>query len=321
MLNKENNKYQEYSEHENVNGKFQLQFTIIWLAFMTFFTIITILSGSQIGLIPAIIIIGFWILGIKMFKSALAKIKADKDTDQFGEECFGKICGIRSTGRANGNLYYTAKIVAYIPSEESAKVFKEDIGFDCKFPQDGYLKLKHYENDVNIKGVVDSNYIPERVKNSIDQLVENELAENEFDEEILDEMEMYDYETNSNTNNNAEIFSSISSIIFGIIWLLITAVCTWGFYGNIGGTITVNGEQVSQEEFNAMLGPKLFIGIFWVVGIIFIIAGIVNIIKSISEKENNDFLKSEIPEKNVKFDNYHYNEFEESDDDDPIKKL
>lgn len=69
-------------------------------------------------------------------------------------------------------------------------------------------------------------------------------------------------------------------IIFGIIWLLITGMVTLGFYSGTADTITVNGQLVSQEEFNAMLGPKLFMGIFWAVGIIMIVVGLRKIIKN-----------------------------------------
>ncbi len=69
-------------------------------------------------------------------------------------------------------------------------------------------------------------------------------------------------------------------IVFGIIWLLITGMVTLGFYSGTASTITVNGQLVSQEEFNAMLGPKLFMGIFWAVGIVMIIVGLRKIIKN-----------------------------------------
>lgn len=69
-------------------------------------------------------------------------------------------------------------------------------------------------------------------------------------------------------------------IIFGIIWLLITGMVTLGFYSGTASTITVNGQIVSQEEFNLMLGPKIFLGLFWAIGIIMIIIGLRKIIKN-----------------------------------------
>lgn len=99
-------------------------------------------------------------------------------------------------------------------------------------------------------------------------------------------------------------------IIFGVLWTMITAVCTFGFYGT-NSDVFVNGIQVSHEEFVEMLWPKVFIGIFWTIGITFIIIGIVNIIKyyiSILYREENS----------EKFDNHC--EIEESDDD-PIKRF
>lgn len=69
-------------------------------------------------------------------------------------------------------------------------------------------------------------------------------------------------------------------IIFGVFWTTITAVCTFGFYSGVSGTITVNGQIVSQEEFNAMLFPKIFMGLFWVIGIFMIITGFKKIIRN-----------------------------------------
>ena len=65
-------------------------------------------------------------------------------------------------------------------------------------------------------------------------------------------------------------------LMFGGIWTTITAILTFVFYGGFGsgGTITVNGEVVSQAQFNAMLWPKLFFGIFWIIGLAFLIKGL-----------------------------------------------
>lgn len=63
-------------------------------------------------------------------------------------------------------------------------------------------------------------------------------------------------------------------LFFGIAWTAIIAIITFAMYGATGGTIRVNGEIVSQSEFNSMLWPKLFIGLFWAVGIWMIILGI-----------------------------------------------
>lgn len=69
-------------------------------------------------------------------------------------------------------------------------------------------------------------------------------------------------------------------IIFGTIWLFVTGICTFAFYSGGAGTITVNGQVVSQQEFNGMLFPKIFMGVFWAVGIIVIAIGIRKIIRN-----------------------------------------
>ena len=68
-------------------------------------------------------------------------------------------------------------------------------------------------------------------------------------------------------------------IILGSIWLSIISIFTKVMYSP-GGTITVNNQIVSQEEFNAMLWPKIFIGIFWLVGILFFVSGLLEIFKN-----------------------------------------
>ncbi len=114
-------------------------------------------------------------------------------------------------------------------------------------------------------------------------------------------------------------------IIFGVLWLLITATCTWGFYGT-AGDVEVNGILVSHEEFVTMLWPKLFIGIFWVIGIAFIVTGIVNLsryyISSRLENRNSNTIKKEPFENSKYFNKYEeFNKIEEPDDDDPIKRF
>ena len=62
-------------------------------------------------------------------------------------------------------------------------------------------------------------------------------------------------------------------LIFGIFWTAIIGVITLAMYSS-GGTIRVNGQLVSQSEFNSMLWPKLFIGVFWAIGIFMIVLGL-----------------------------------------------
>lgn len=67
--------------------------------------------------------------------------------------------------------------------------------------------------------------------------------------------------------------------IFGLIWSLFTMLFTWVFYFS-NGNISVNGKMVTQAEFNAMLFPKIFIGVFWTVGIVLMFWGLKKIIRN-----------------------------------------
>ena len=80
-------------------------------------------------------------------------------------------------------------------------------------------------------------------------------------------------------------------LVFGAIWLSFISVFTKVMYSDTG-TVTVNGEIVSHEEFHAMLWPKMFIGIFWLVGIIFFVSGLLEILKNYKTDKYGSRIKS-----------------------------
>lgn len=63
-------------------------------------------------------------------------------------------------------------------------------------------------------------------------------------------------------------------LIFGLIWTVASVLCAVMMYGNHEMTIMINDEVVSRAEFNSLLWPKLFIGAFIVIGIVFLIIGL-----------------------------------------------
>jgi hypothetical protein len=68
-------------------------------------------------------------------------------------------------------------------------------------------------------------------------------------------------------------------LIFGLVWCLIVGFITYGFYGT-DAPVTVNGELMEHSEFSALLMPKLFLGLFWIVGIVMLIIGLRRIIRN-----------------------------------------
>lgn len=68
-------------------------------------------------------------------------------------------------------------------------------------------------------------------------------------------------------------------LIIGLAFTIMSLILFAVFYF-VGGEITVNGEIVSQEEFNTMLMPKLAISIFLIVGICLLIRAITKIIEN-----------------------------------------
>lgn len=69
-------------------------------------------------------------------------------------------------------------------------------------------------------------------------------------------------------------------IIFGSVWLLITGMITYGFYG-LGSEVSVNGVLMEAEEFAELLWPKLFLAVFWIIGIVVLGIGIKKVVANI----------------------------------------
>lgn len=329
MINKQRkNNYEQNDDynygniHQNINGKFELQFGAIWTGFMAVFTLLAIWGGlgSQgFNLMTISFLALFWYIGIYILKSGLKKKKADVATENFGEECFGRITELSSAGSTNGNTFYRATIIAYLPQEGIVKTFQEDIGYNYyEFPEGSYLRLKYFQDDVNIKEIINENKIPEKIRSILVMPEENQKFEKIYSNSNIN-TQVY----NSDMLHVSKLISGFVSIVFGVIWLSITAFMTYAFYGT-SGNVSVNGEIVTTEEFSSMLFPKIFIGIFWIIGISIMLVGIILCFKkeknsdeeSKNLNEHEDYLENEYKNyKNINIAN------DNSDNFDPIQRL
>ena len=77
-------------------------------------------------------------------------------------------------------------------------------------------------------------------------------------------------------------------LFFGIIWTLFTSIVTYFLYFHTGGTRYVNGVEVSQSEIQNMPFPMIFIGSFFIVGLLFIIIGLKKVYKDYQTKKNGE---------------------------------
>ena len=69
-------------------------------------------------------------------------------------------------------------------------------------------------------------------------------------------------------------------LIFGLAFTIIPLIMAFAMYGGAGGEIYVNGVLTSQEEFNAMIWPKVLLGLFLLIGLSFLVAAFVKMIKN-----------------------------------------
>ena len=155
------------------NKNFYLIFGILWTAITAFITTVFIVASGVIQanlnaaseypsdvnavLIPVLGFMSiFWIIGIIMLTVGIKKEKRDKKTEQYGEECYGKIMNVYPSGTyVNNRAEFKADFKIYITSERMIKTISETIGFNpVDYPINGYVKVKYYENDINVESVM-----------------------------------------------------------------------------------------------------------------------------------------------------------------------
>lgn len=173
------------------NKNFYLIFGILWTAITAFITITFIVASRIIQadlnaaseypsdvnavLIPVLGFLSiFWIIGIIMVIVGIKKEKRDKKTEQYGEECYGKIMNVYPSGTyVNNRPLFKADFKIYIPSERVVRTISEEVGFNpVDYPINGYVKIKYYDNDINVESVISKNFVPTTIFEMLDSNVQ-----------------------------------------------------------------------------------------------------------------------------------------------------
>ena len=144
---------------------FEFKFAILWLGFMTVFTGLLLGSGGIGAFIAgSFVIIPFWIIGIYLLKRGIDKISIDKQTDNFGEECYGLITDIYPSGSYANNIpELKANVTIYIPSSHEVMDVSEILGMANKvefYRVGSYVLLRYFEGDINFECVIDEETLP-----------------------------------------------------------------------------------------------------------------------------------------------------------------
>ena len=129
--------------------------------------IITKTSGPStfVGTICGI----FLITGIALIILGLIKIIKNYLTSKKGEECYGCVKDIKETGKyINDNPIYKAKFSVFVESLYEVKEIEEDLGKSKEeYPVGTYVKVKYYNDDINIIEKLEEDRVPEEIKQKI----------------------------------------------------------------------------------------------------------------------------------------------------------
>lgn len=119
---------------------------------------------------PKVFIGIFWIIGLTFIYIGLKKVITNSLTTRYGEQCYGRVCNVYHSGTyINNRPEYKADVLVYIPSTSETKVISEIIGMNgFAYPKGAYLEIKYYKNDINIIGTLNEAYIPQSIKDKLD---------------------------------------------------------------------------------------------------------------------------------------------------------
>lgn len=114
----------------------------------------------------------FWVVGLFMIGWGLTKIIKNTLTKVKGEECYGRITNVYKSGAyVNDRPELKADFLVYMPSIQDTQILSETIGFNrYKYPIGSYVRLKHYNGDINIEGIIDEFELPSDAKYHFDEL-------------------------------------------------------------------------------------------------------------------------------------------------------
>lgn len=140
---------------------FELIFGIIFLGVSLPFFIGMDFTKSPIMLLFLI----FPIVGLYFLISGLIKIIKNTMTAAKGVETFAAIQNVYPTSKSiNDAPIYIAEFKVYDENTMEAKIIKEEVGiFPSKYPIGAYIKVKYYNNDVNLIKVVSEEEVPENI--------------------------------------------------------------------------------------------------------------------------------------------------------------
>ena len=141
-------------------------FGLLWLIITTLFTIPILISQNNLDIFLILFILLFWAIGIFFVTKGIKKIITNRKTEKYGEDCFGRVKNIYQNGTMiNHRPMYNIDVDVYIPSKQTMITITEEIGMDIgKYPLESIVKIKYYNNDINIKEVVDYNSIPLNIR-------------------------------------------------------------------------------------------------------------------------------------------------------------
>ena len=193
---------------------FEVLFGTVWTIFTAFMTFAWISSegkflvSDSIGLRYKFTVLGgqmcffgiFWLVGLTILCIGVKKLIRNANTNKFGEECFGVVCNIYNSGTyMNDAPELKSDVLVYIPSLNETKVISEVVGVgQSEYEVGSYVRLKYYNDDINLEGIVDEDELPSATKLILEKSPEfnNKTINNNFvnrDKYTKKDNEEYDY--------------------------------------------------------------------------------------------------------------------------------
>ena len=147
-----------------MKNNFIFKFGCIWTAFSMIFTIVVFLA-SRHEIFPLIFCLVFDGIGIFMLVKGIKQYKKDKNTEKHGDIKYAIVLDVFPNGSyVNNRPQYSGKF-GILDDDDIHETYEEIIGFNPDIDIGEFVKVKCYNDDINIVEKVLESALPFEAKN------------------------------------------------------------------------------------------------------------------------------------------------------------
>lgn len=142
----------------------ELLMGIVFLGMSGLFSVVTIMDG-EFGVF--LFLTPFWLAGGWLLYTGIKKVLTNIKTNKLGMDTYGLVVDFTETGTyVNGYPVWCAHVLVFVGNR--VQRFREEVGTDPRFDVGDFVRVKHYENDINVEERESMYSIPSHIREMLE---------------------------------------------------------------------------------------------------------------------------------------------------------